>query len=260
MMKSLLANNKRSISSWCLLIAPPKQAAAKKKPAKQEPAAASWSSAPPKKSSSSSKVTPAILENRKIITDMLGRMGIKENPFNFSDDDEDSEDSEDDSDEEDIEDVISTPGSKQQNSKADEKAKKKTLEASTKGEKCGLCGKSGKLTRTPCCNNVICDDWDNYVLFSQANNSCSRNHDRNTVCSVHYMQKHGGPWQTCQVCKRGSPPAMYAHGATNKYNFSPLKNVKLIPFKCAMCGHTSTDKFDFPTVGSGGYYCKKCIP
>jgi hypothetical protein len=31
-----------------------------------------------------------------------------------------------------------------------------------KGEKprCGLCGKTGRLTRTPCCGNWICDDAD----------------------------------------------------------------------------------------------------
>ena len=32
-------------------------------------------------------------------------------------------------------------------------------------------------TDTPCCNNWICDDEDQYVLFSYAHNSCYRNHD-----------------------------------------------------------------------------------
>src|ERR1039458_3867900 len=40
--------------------------------------------------------------------------------------------------------------------------------------RCGLCGKKGKLTRTECCGQWICDDEDNYVVFSYARNSCHR--------------------------------------------------------------------------------------
>lgn len=32
--------------------------------------------------------------------------------------------------------------------------------------RCGLCGKRGRLVRTECCGEWICDDEDSYVLFS----------------------------------------------------------------------------------------------
>jgi hypothetical protein len=32
--------------------------------------------------------------------------------------------------------------------------------------RCGLCGKRGRLVRTECCGQWICDDEDSYVLFS----------------------------------------------------------------------------------------------
>ena len=38
---------------------------------------------------------------------------------------------------------------------------------------CGLCGrKTKKLTKTFCCDNWICDDVHEYVLFSYDTNSC----------------------------------------------------------------------------------------
>ncbi len=39
--------------------------------------------------------------------------------------------------------------------------------------RCGLCGKTKKLTKTECCDQWICDDEDKYVIFSYARNSCS---------------------------------------------------------------------------------------
>lgn len=66
------------------------------------------------------------------------------------------------------------------------KTKRETI---TEGSKqCGLCGKRGKLTKTPCCGNWICDDSDQYVFFSYAHNSCYRNHDHYTMCAVHYHE------------------------------------------------------------------------
>jgi len=50
---------------------------------------------------------------------------------------------------------------------------------------CGLCGKKRKLTRTECCGQWICDDEDQYVLFSYAQNSCYRNHD--SIRSVRFI-------------------------------------------------------------------------
>jgi len=56
--------------------------------------------------------------------------------------------------------------------------------------KCGLCGNKGKLTKTECCGQWICDDEDKYVLFSYARNICHLNHRRYTLCGYHYRPSH----------------------------------------------------------------------
>lgn len=66
---------------------------------------------------------------------------------------------------------------------------KKTLKPK---RKCGLCGKTKKLTKTECCGQWICDDEDEYVMFSYARNSCYRNHPRYTLCALHRAEKHEG--------------------------------------------------------------------
>jgi hypothetical protein len=66
--------------------------------------------------------------------------------------------------------------------------------------RCGLCGKTRKLTKTACCGEWICDDEANYQLFSYARNSCSRNHRRYTLCGFHHAEEHTGDWAECQLC------------------------------------------------------------
>src|SRR4030067_2074699 len=64
--------------------------------------------------------------------------------------------------------------------------------------RCGRCDKTKNLTKTECCGQWICDDQHKYVLFSYAHNSCSRNHDRYTLCSHHFNERHSGNWKTCK--------------------------------------------------------------
>ena len=106
----------------------------------------------------------------------------------------------------------------------EEKPKPKTIHRSRKTSldqpRCGLCGSTTKkLTRTPCCGNWICDDEEDYVLFSYAHNSCHRNHDRYTLCSSHFNERHTGRWQDCKKCRKGFETEMYVWYGTNKYNF-----------------------------------------
>src|SRR3990172_1895602 len=89
---------------------------------------------------------------------------------------------------------------------------------------CGLCGKTRKLMRTDCCGQWICDDEHKYVLFSYAQNSCSRNHRRYTLCSFHHTEKHPGPWQNCKICRKSFQAEIYVWYGTNEYNFEKLKN------------------------------------
>ena len=104
--------------------------------------------------------------------------------------------------------------------------KTKEPEQPDQGEpRCGLCGKTGKLTKTPCCGNWICDDADQYQMFSYARNSCYRNHDRYTVCGVHHHEEHEGDWLTCEECKdHFDKVEHYVWSATNEYNFVRLEN------------------------------------
>ena len=87
---------------------------------------------------------------------------------------------------------------------------------------CGLCGDTKNLTRTECCGQWICDDEDRYVLFSYARNSCYRNHQRFTLCGIHFGKDHEGAWQDCPKCRADYPTEMYVHFGTNEYNFETL--------------------------------------
>lgn len=132
-------------------------------------------------------------------------------------------------------------------------------EARTPGARCGLCGKPGKLTRTVCCNNWICDDEDKYVMFSYARNSCHRNHDRYTLCSFHFNEGHAGDWQSCEECRKSFEIEMYVWYGTNKYNFTKLENPpKYEPTKCAECGSVIRLGEDGYSMQGNDYLCWNC--
>ena len=119
------------------------------------------------------------------------------------------------------------------------------LDSGGAGEKprCGLCGKTKKLTRTPCCGNWICDDAGEYVAFSYARNSCYTNHAKYTICAFHHAQEHAGRWPDCALCRENGPLEMFVHSATNEYNFEPLANPpKFEPTHCAGCGVVNVRK------------------
>jgi hypothetical protein len=124
---------------------------------------------------------------------------------------------------------------------------------------CGLCGKTKKLTRTDCCDNWICDDEDQYRLFSFAHNSCSRNHRRYTLCSSHFTEEHEGSWQDCKKCPEGFETEMYVYYGTNEYNFKKLANPpKYKPTRCVECDRVIRLGYDGYSYGSDGYACDKC--
>jgi len=81
--------------------------------------------------------------------------------------------------------------------------------AQNANERCGLCGKSGVLAKTPCCGNLICDDADAYRIFSYARNSCYRNHTKYTLCSYHCNERHVGEWTNCGSCRNAFEAEMY---------------------------------------------------
>ena len=125
---------------------------------------------------------------------------------------------------------------------------------------CGLCGKSKKLTKTPCCNQWICDDTDTYVMFSYARTSCSRNHDRYTLCSSHFSENHTGDWKTCKKCRDSFDAEDYVWYGTNEYNFEKLPNPpKFAPTHCSQCNRIiNRGEEGYAQLSGGNFLCETC--
>jgi hypothetical protein len=126
--------------------------------------------------------------------------------------------------------------------------------------RCGLCGKTRKLTKTDCCGQWICDDEDRYVLFSYAHTSCHRNHDRYTLCSHHHNEEHPGKWQDCQKCREDFETEMYVWYGTNEYNFEKLPNPPSYkPTRCIKCKKVIRLGEDgYTIIKRGEYLCMDC--
>jgi hypothetical protein len=144
-------------------------------------------------------------------------------------------------------------------SKTHKKARKTGRRASTK-RRCGLCGKTGRLTQTECCGQWICDDEDKYVLFSYARNSCHRNHHRYTLCGYHFVEGHSDDWRECQKCRNEFETEMYVYYGTNEYNFVKLDNPpEYEPTRCRECNRIIRLSQDGYTMKGGEYYCTNCL-
>ena len=125
--------------------------------------------------------------------------------------------------------------------------------------RCGLCGKTTRLTKTGCCGRWICDDEDDYVLFSYAQNSCHRNHDRYTLCARHHAEGHDGAWQDCHQCRAAFATEMYVYYGTNAHNFEKLRDPPAYePTKCTACGTIIRLAEDGYSMSAGGYFCDSC--
>jgi len=138
-------------------------------------------------------------------------------------------------------------------------------EAKTKPQQdippCGLCGKSKKpREKTDCCGNWICNDSNDYVPFSYALNSCSRNHSRFTLCGAHKSEEHKGDWKTCKKCLENFELEMYVWYGTNEYNFEKLENPpKFQKTHCAGCEKIlKLHDGGFASLGDI-YVCDECM-
>jgi hypothetical protein len=138
-------------------------------------------------------------------------------------------------------------------------AKKKRLPKQTKLPKCKLCGKKTNLIQTQCCDQWICDDEEDYELFSYERNSCHRNHRRYTLCGHHHAESHSGDWQTCQECRNDFETEMYVYYGTNEYNFTKLHNPPHYePSKCSKCKKIINMGKEGYSMQAGKYLCSKC--
>ncbi len=125
--------------------------------------------------------------------------------------------------------------------------------------RCGLCGKSERLTKTECCGNWICDDEEDYIIFSFARNSCSRNHRRYTLCGFHHTERHPGLWKDCAECRDQFETEIFVYYGTNEYNFEKLENPPSYePTHCNECGRViNLAEEDFSQLGNE-YSCEQC--
>ncbi|MEX0642137.1 MAG: DUF6398 domain-containing protein [Pirellulales bacterium] len=124
---------------------------------------------------------------------------------------------------------------------------------------CGLCGNTKNLTKTECCDNWICDDEQDYVMFSYARNSCYRNHRRYTLCGFHHAEGHEGRWQDCAECRDLFEAEMYVHYGTNEYNFEKLSTPPAYePTHCHQCGRVISLGEDGYSIAGGEYFCQRC--
>lgn len=124
---------------------------------------------------------------------------------------------------------------------------------------CGLCGKTRKLIQTECCRQWVCDDEDQYRLFSYARNSCHRNHRRYTLCGYHRAEDHPGGWQDCSACRGEFKTELYVYYGTNEYNFEKLANPPTYDAtRCCEC-HTiiRLGEDGYSTYGER-YWCETC--
>jgi len=142
---------------------------------------------------------------------------------------------------------------------ARQRSSSKKRRLSTVQRECGLCGKTKKLIKTECCDRWICDDGDQYVMFSYARNSCHRNHDRYTLCGFHFHEGHSGDWKDCQKCRDSFETEMYVYFGTNEYNFEKLNDVPdYEPTKCANCKTVIVLGEDGYSRHGDEYFCLQC--
>jgi len=135
------------------------------------------------------------------------------------------------------------------------KTKSTRKPAARERRRCGLCGKQGKLTKTECCGQWICDDEESYVMFSYARNSCSRNHRRYTLCSFHFNEGHKGSWQDCKKCRKDFGTEIYVYHGTNEFNFEKLANPPAYePTRCARCNRVINLAQEGHTLSGGGTF------
>lgn len=140
------------------------------------------------------------------------------------------------------------------------KITKKTTKKRIATPPCGLCGKTKKPRyKTECCDNWVCGNENDYVMFSYSRDICSRNHRRFTLCGSHHAEGHKGDWKTCKKCREDFETEMYVWYGTNEYNFEKLPNPPAFEATyCSKCG----ERIILPDGGysnlCGVYRCDNC--
>eukprot|EP01029_Cantina_marsupialis_P004273 TRINITY_DN1430_c0_g2_i4.p1 TRINITY_DN1430_c0_g2~~TRINITY_DN1430_c0_g2_i4.p1 ORF type:complete len:252 (-),score=47.48 TRINITY_DN1430_c0_g2_i4:595-1350(-) len=139
-------------------------------------------------------------------------------------------------------------------------------EAESKGEKvCVICGSKRNLTLTGCCGVPVCNNEDEYEMFSRSRDFCIRNHSRYTLCGYHYGEDHDGDWRECAKCieEHGCGKAISWYG-TNGWNCTPMleKDIKkddMLTEKCVGCEKRIMTGWEAHSPSVGGVSCQMCM-
>lgn len=127
---------------------------------------------------------------------------------------------------------------------------------------CGVCGTTKtRIVRTECCGLWLCDNSEEYQLFSYSRAFCARSHSRYTLCGAHYAESHSGDWRSCATCSSAYDSANHMWYAFNGYNFTPgLPQPKGTPwtFPCEVCGVRVAPGFEEYSSGGRGLTCGSC--
>jgi hypothetical protein len=99
---------------------------------------------------------------------------------------------------------------------------------------CTVCSRQGRLRRTSCCNNWVCDRDDLYTGgYSRA--FCNRSHERYTACGQHHSEGHKGDWRTCRTCLSEIPHIQHCSGFNVVPPLQPRTQGALLSHACSQC-------------------------
>ncbi|WIA21187.1 hypothetical protein OEZ85_000436 [Tetradesmus obliquus] len=140
------------------------------------------------------------------------------------------------------------------------------------GASCPICGKGAgqaPLTRTPCCQQLVCDTNARYQIGSFSRDICPGSHQRYTLCGNHGVEDKcdkSKDWRQCKGCVKVSDPSdapdMLWRGL-NAYNRCPLL-AKDVPRHslceaCASCGRRFLGGVEGYSRGTAGsLHCADC--
>lgn len=138
---------------------------------------------------------------------------------------------------------------------------------------CKLCSKGWSdvnLRRTNCCKQVVCNNDDEYQMFSYSRKFCNRSHDRYTLCGYHGNErecKNYRDWRLCNECVKCDDPIRVADKlwrGLNAYNIYPMLS-KDVPRHslcdtCSKCKKKFISGVEGSTHSRDGVSCPRCNP
>ena len=117
-------------------------------------------------------------------------------------------------------------------------------EPSARRPKCGLCGSTEDLVRTPCCGHWACrPEFEKGHPSWVVGDSCADLHRRGTLCGHHHSERHPGDWRNCSRCRRDleGMTELYVWWGTNEWNFEPLEHPpEIMETRCSVCHRKAT--------------------